>query len=162
MMATAQRTTRFREVIRATGGGGSYVRVPDQAREELGATGRTSVTGTVDGFAIVGQVMPYSFPDAGKVVLLGLTKATRAAIGKGIGDEVEVELTRDDRSRSATFEMPAELQAAIDGNAAAKAAFEALAPSHRREYAQHVAEAKQASTRDRRAARVVEQLLGQR
>ena len=160
-MATEQRTTRFREVIRATGGGGSYVPVPDTARQELGATGRTSVTGTVNGFAIVGQVMPYSFPDVGRVVLLGLTKATRAAIGKDIGDEVEVELTRDDRSRSANFEMPAELQAALNGNAAGKVAFEALAPSHRREHARFVAEAKQAATRERRAARVVEQLLGQ-
>ena len=161
MMATEQRSTRFRAVIRATGGGGSYVPVPDAAREALGATGRTSVTGTVDGFAIVGQVMPYSFPDAGKVVLLGLTKATRAAIGKDIGDEIEVELTRDDRSRSASFEIPSELQTALDGNAAGKAAFEALAPSHRREHAQFVAEAKQAATRERRAARVLHQLVGQ-
>ena len=154
-MATDQRTTRFREVIRATGGGGSYVRVPEVARAELGAGGRTSVTGTVDGFAIVGQVMPYSIPDVGKVVLLGLTKATRAAIGKDIGDEVEVQLTRDERSRSATFAMPAELQAMLEANAAARSAFEALAPSRRREAAQHVAEAKQAATRERRAARIV-------
>ena len=160
-MATNQRTTRFREVIRATGGGGSYVRVPEAAREALGATGRTSVTGTVDGFAIVGQVMPYSLPDVGKVVLLGLTKATRSAIGKDVGDEVEVELTRDDRSRSATVEIPAELQIALAANAAAKSAFEELAPSRRREAAQHVAEAKQALTRERRAARVIEQLLGE-
>ena len=159
-MATDQRTTRFREIIRATAGGGSYVPVPDRSRDELGATGRTSVTGTVDGFVIVGQVMPYSFPDVGKVVLLGLTKATRAAIGKDIGDEVEVELTRDHRSRSASFDMPAELQAALDGSEAAKAAFEALAPSNRREHAQHVGEAKQAATRERRAARLIEQLLG--
>lgn len=160
-MANDPRTTRFREVIRATGGGGSYVPVPERARDELGATGRTSVTGTIDGFAIVGQVMPYSFPDVGKVTLFGITKATRAAIGKDIGDEVEVELVRDDRSRSAAFDMPAELQAALDADLNAKAAFEALAPSHRREHAQYVAEAKQAATRARRAERVVKQLLGQ-
>jgi len=160
-MAGDERRTRFREVIRATGGGGSYVPVPDEAREALGATGRTSVTGTIDGFAIVGQVMPYTFPDVGKVTLFGITKATRAAIGKDIGDEVEVELVRDDRSRSTIFDMPAELQSALDADPKAKAAFDALAPSHRREHAQFVAEAKQAGTRERRAARVVEQLLGQ-
>jgi bacteriocin resistance YdeI/OmpD-like protein/uncharacterized protein DUF1905 len=160
-MGGEERRTRFREVIRATGGGGSYVPLPDAARDELGATGRTSVTGTIDGFAIVGQVMPYSFPDVSKVTLFGITKATRAAIGKGIGDEVEVELVRDDRSRSASFDIPVELQGALDADAAARAAFEALAPSHRREHAQFVAEAKQAGTRQRRAERVVEQLLGQ-
>ena len=147
-----ERRTRFREVIRATGGGGSYVPLPDAARDELGATGRTSVTGTIDGFAIVGQVMPYTFPDVGKVTLFGITKATRAAIGKDIGDEVEVELVRDDRSRSASFDIPVELQGALDTNATARAAFEALAPSHRREHAQFVAEAKQGATRERRAA----------
>ena len=160
-MASDERKTRFREVIRATGGGGSYVPVPDEAREALGATGRTSVTGTIDGFAIVGQVMPYTFSDVGKVTLLGITKATRAAIGKDIGDEVEVELIRDDRSRSATFDMPAELQAALAADPKASSAFEALAPSHRREHAQFVAEAKQAATRVRRAQRVIEQLVGQ-
>jgi hypothetical protein len=160
-MGGEERRTRFREVIRATGGGGSYVPLPEAARDELGATGRTSVTGTIDGFAIVGQVMPYTFPDVGKVTLFGITKATRAAIGKGIGDEVEVELVRDDRSRSASFDIPVELQGALDADAAARAAFEALAPSHRREHAQFVAEAKQAGTRQRRAERVVEQLLGQ-
>jgi hypothetical protein len=159
-MSADQRSARFRAAIQPTPGGGSYVAVPDEARDALGANGRTSVTGTIDGFAIVGQVMPYSFPDAGKVVLLGITKATRAAIAKNIGDDVEVELVRDDASRSATFEMPAELQAALDADAAAKAAYEQLAPSHRREHAQHVAEAKQAATRERRAAGVVEQLLG--
>ena len=153
-MASDERKTRFREVIRPTGGGGSYVPLPDEARDDLGATGRTSVTGMIDGFAIVGQVMPYTFPDVG-------TKTTRAAIGKDIGDEVEVELVRDDRSRSATFDMPAELQAALDADPKAKAAFDALAPSHRREHAQFVAEAKQAGTRERRAERVLEQVLGQ-
>jgi hypothetical protein len=155
-----QRSARFRAAIQPTPGGGSYVAVPDAARDALGAGKRTSVTGTIDGFAIVGQVMPYSFPDVGKVVLFGITKATRATIGKDIGDEVEVELVRDDASRSATFEIPAELQAALKADSPAKAAFDQLAPSHRREYAQHVGEAKQAATRQRRAQRVVDQLLG--
>ena len=73
--------------------------MPDAAHDALGAGGRTSVTGSIDGFAIVGQVMPYSFPDVGKVGVLGITKATRAAIGKDVGDEVEVELVRVEASR---------------------------------------------------------------
>jgi Bacteriocin-protection, YdeI or OmpD-Associated/Domain of unknown function (DUF1905) len=157
-MPADPRSARFRAVIRPTGGGGSYVAVPDDAREALGATGRTSITGTVDGFAIVGQVMPYTYPDVGKVVVLGLTKATRAAIGKDFGNEVEVELVRDDRSRSANVEVPSELKAALDADPAARAAFERLAPSQRRDHARHVAEAKGAETRERRARRVVEDL----
>jgi hypothetical protein len=153
-------TSRFTARIEASGGGGSYVAVPDAARDVLGATGRTSIIGTVDGFAIVGQVMPYSFPGTGKRVILGLTKATRAAIGKGIGDEVEVELERDDRPRSTNVEIAAELRDALADDDAAAAAFDRLAPSHRRDHAQHVAEAKRPETRIRRAAGVIEQLRG--
>lgn len=153
---------RFRARIAAAGRGGSYVAVPDDARDALRAMGRTSITGTVDGFDITGQVMPYSFPGTGKQVILGLTKATRAAIGKEIGDEVEVALVRDDRSRSADIEIPGELQDALARDETAAAAFDGLAPSHRREHARHVAEAKRPETRMRRAAAVIDALRGER
>jgi hypothetical protein len=148
---------RFRAVIEPTETG-SYVVVPDDVRDALRATGRTSVTGTIDGHAIRGQVMPYTLPGRGSRVLLGITKATRAAIGKKIGDTVAVELVRDDRSRSADVVVPPELAAALDAAPGAREAFERLAPSHRREHAEHVAAAKGAGTRERRAARVVEAL----
>ena len=149
---------RFRAVIEPAGSGGSYVIVPDEAVAALRATGRTSITGTVDGHPIVGQVMPYTVPGRGREIMLGLTKATRAAIGKSIGDEVEVVVERDDRSRSANVTIPDELQAALDADPIARGAFDRLAPSHRRENAQHVAEAKQEDTRRRRAQRIVDRL----
>jgi len=46
----------------------------------------------------------------------------------------------------------------LDGDAGARAAFDALAFTHRREYAQWVAEAKREETRERRAARALEML----
>ena len=152
--------TRFRSVIEASGGGGSYVVVPEDAVAALGATGRTSIVGTVDGFAIVGQVMPYTYPGKGRRIMLGLTKATRAAISKSIGDEVEVVVERDDRSRSANVTIPVELQALLDADPLARDAFDRLAPTRRREHAEHVAGAKRPETRSRRAAAVVERLHG--
>ena len=53
-------------------------------------------------------------------------------------------------------DVPAELDAALSGDA--RAAFDALAASHRREYAEWVAEAKRPETRVRRAERAVEML----
>jgi uncharacterized protein YdeI (YjbR/CyaY-like superfamily) len=114
--------------------------------------------GTVDGFAIVGQVMPYTYPGKGRQIMLGLTKATRAAIGKSFGDEVEVVAERDDRSRSADVTIPAELKARLDADPVSQAAFDRLAPTHRREFAEHVAAAKRPETRERRALAVLEQL----
>lgn len=54
--------------------------------------------------------------------------------------------------------MPDDFAAALDANAGAKAAFEAFAPSHRREYLGWILEAKRAETRARRIAQAIGQL----
>ena len=91
--------------------------------------------------------MPYVFEDEGRKVVMVVNKATRTSLGKDAGDTVEFDLERDERSRSADVVIPPELAEALDADAAAKAAFEALAPSHRREFAEFVAEAKRPETR---------------
>jgi uncharacterized protein YdeI (YjbR/CyaY-like superfamily) len=55
--------------------------------------------------------------------------------------------------------IPGELSAELRKNKAAHAVWSALAPSHQREHAKYVAEAKQAETRQRRAAKTIEALL---
>jgi uncharacterized protein YdeI (YjbR/CyaY-like superfamily) len=55
--------------------------------------------------------------------------------------------------------VPAELEAALAASPEATAAFDALPPSHRREHAEWVAEARKTETRERRAAKTVERLL---
>ncbi|WP_329050091.1 YdeI/OmpD-associated family protein [Amycolatopsis sp. NBC_01488] len=55
-------------------------------------------------------------------------------------------------------ELPEELAAALAAAPDANAAFEALPPSHRREYVQWVAEAKKAETRVSRAEKAVQRL----
>jgi len=54
--------------------------------------------------------------------------------------------------------IPDELTAALARNKAAQTAWESLPPSHQREHAKYVAEAKQTETRERRAAKTVETL----
>lgn len=55
-------------------------------------------------------------------------------------------------------DVPEELRAALAADDAARAAFEGMPPSHRREVARHVAEAKAPETRARRAAKMVDEL----
>lgn len=55
--------------------------------------------------------------------------------------------------------IPEELTAALAGSPKARKAFDALPPSHRREYCQWVGEAKRAPTRVRRAAEAIARLL---
>jgi hypothetical protein len=138
---------------------GTFVVIPAEVVEALRATGRTSVVGTIDGHPLRHQFMPYTFEGVGRQVVMAVNKATREAIGKNAGDTVDFDLERDERSRSADVKLPAELAERLAAEPSAMAAFEALAPSHRREYAEHVAEAKRPETRVRRAAVVVERLV---
>lgn len=55
--------------------------------------------------------------------------------------------------------MPEELQAVLDGDPAAAAAFDALTPGRRRSYVLHVGGAKQAKTRAARAERCIPKVL---
>lgn len=57
---------------------------------------------------------------------------------------------------AALLEIPAELQTELDSNPQALANFHAFPPSHRKEYILWISEAKQAATRERRAAQAVE------
>ena len=140
--------------------GGTYVDIPPEAVEALRATGRTSVVGTIDGRPFKNQFMPYVFEDEGRKVVMVVNKATRTSLGKDAGDTVEFDLERDERSRSADVAVPDGARRGARPDAAAKAAFEALAPSHRREFAEFVAEAKRPDTRLRRAAQTVAELRG--
>lgn len=62
------------------------------------------------------------------------------------------------RQPKAELPIPAEFQAALDANTAARAALDGFAPSHRREYVQWIAEAKRPETRDKRIAQAIKWL----
>lgn len=70
----------------------------------------------------------------------------------------------DDRNRTGASgvrreALPAELEAALDQAPAARAIFEALPESHRREYLRWIQEANRDVTRERRSAQTVMRLL---
>lgn len=58
--------------------------------------------------------------------------------------------------------MPAELTKALSKDKATQKFFEGLAPSHRRDYADYISEAKQVETRERRLAKVMDMLADKR
>jgi hypothetical protein len=80
----------------------------------------------------------------------------RSAAGVEPGDRVRVQVKKDDTVRAT--EVPPELAARLRTDPDAKDAFESLAPSHRREYARWVAEAKLPQTRLRRSEVALERL----
>ena len=131
-------------------GGGRWVEVPFDAREVFGEA-RPAVRGTVNGTPIRSRLSVY-----GGVTYLGLRREIREAAGIEVGDPVDVVLERDDEPRD--VQVPAELELALACHEAVRAVYDALAFTHRREYAEWVGEAKRPDTRARRAERAIEML----
>lgn len=88
--------------------------------------------------------------------MVGLSRAARAELGIEYGDEVEAVVALDTAERA--VELPSELASALAEDPAAHAAFEALAPSKRKEMARSIAEAKAAETKQRRLEKALTQL----
>jgi hypothetical protein len=93
----------------------------------------------------------------GKYPLLLIRRDILAQLKKKKGDTVAVIVTLDDKPREVT--VPPELVKLFAKNAEAKAIFEKLAYTHRKEYCRWVDEAKQQETKDRRALKTIEMLL---
>ncbi|MBL0062537.1 MAG: DUF1905 domain-containing protein [bacterium] len=63
------------------------------------------------------------------------------------------------KSSGGEGEIPEELAKVLKKNKAARTAFEAMPPSHRKQYVGHILEAKQTETRTKRAEQSVEKIL---
>ncbi len=123
--------------------------------EQVAAIGegakRFPVLATVNGYAWRTTVTPMRGE-----FLLGLSRAVREGAGAQAGDNVEVELGLDTAERQ--VEMPEALTAALAGAPEARAAFDGLAFTHRKEFARWIQEAKRDQTQERRVAQAVEML----
>ena len=110
---------------------------------------RFPVRATVNGYT-----WRTSVARMGGEFLVGLNKEVRQGAGAEAGDTVEVTLELDTAPRD--VEVPEALSTALERDATAKAAFEGMAYTHRKEYARWVAEAKRDDTRERRVAQAIE------
>ena len=135
----------------ADGVGGHWVVCPFDATKEFGQA-RPPVVGTINGQPYRTRLMRY-----GGQTVLGLTKAIRSAAGVEDGAEVLIEIELDTAPRE--VEVPEELALALASDVPARKAFEALAYTHRKEYAQWIADAKRPETRERRLAKALQVLV---
>jgi len=111
-------------------------------------------------FPVVATIGDYSWH--GRVsrmrgeFLLGLNREVRTGAGVEAGDSVAVRIALDAAPRE--VEVPEALAAALEGDAEARQRYDALAFTHRKEFARWIAEAKKDDTRDRRVAQALEML----
>jgi hypothetical protein len=85
--------------------------------------------------------------------LFGVNAEQRKATGLTAGDVVEVTIEVDDAPRE--VEVPPALQAALDADPAAKAAWDRLSYTNRKEHARAISDAKADETRERRLAKTL-------
>ena len=142
---------RFRTTILTAGKTATGIEVPPEVVEALGASKRPPVRVTINGYTYRNTIAVM-----GGKYMVGVSAEHRAGAGVDGGDEVNVDIELDDEPR--TVEIPPELAKALAKDKTAKARFDALAFTHRKEYAQWVAEAKRAETRDRRVRDTLERL----
>jgi len=142
-------------------GAWTYLVVPFDVRQVFGSAAQVRVKGTLNGASFRGTLLPRG----GGAHILVVNKTLRDRARVKDGDAVLVEIEADDSPAEELVgtSIPEELGKALREDPRARQSFERLAPSHRREYARWVDEAKRADTRARRATRAVEMLLrGQR
>jgi Bacteriocin-protection, YdeI or OmpD-Associated/Domain of unknown function (DUF1905) len=139
---------RFRAVLESAGRGGHAIPIPGDVVEELALRQHSRVSGIIAGASYRSSTARY-----GGRMILGVHKATVAAAGIEVGQAVDVEIEPDGSSRE--VRIPPELEAALRGDARARAAWDRLPPSRKREHADAVAEAKKPETKERRVARAI-------
>jgi hypothetical protein len=134
-------------------GNNTGIEVPADVVEALGGGKRAAVVVAVNGYEYRSTIAPM-----GGKFLLPFSAERRNESGIGGGDAIDVELVLDTAPR--VVDVPADLRAALDGSAAAAAAWQKLAYSYQKAHVTAVLGAKAAETRARRIAAVVAKLGG--
>ena len=148
-MATFKTTVLKSEGMNATG-----MRVPSAVVDQLGSGKRPKVTVTLKGYTYRSTVAVY-----GDEFFLPLAAVHREAAGVVAGQRVQVSVELDTAPRE--VEVPNDLAAALN-KAGARAAFDALAFTRRKEHVRAIEEAKAPETRARRIDKAVAMIVSRR
>jgi hypothetical protein len=142
---------RFKATLVPRGPAAAVLLDPEQVDAVGEGAQRFPVVATVNGYSWGTSVarMRGEF-------LVGLNRAVRREAGVEAGDTVDVELALDTAPRE--VEVPEALSNALAQDSEARAAFDRLAYTHRKEYARWIDEAKRDETRERRVTQALEML----
>ena len=141
----------FTAVIQNAGGGGAFVEVPFDVEKEFGSK-KPRVKVMIEGIPYRGLLTRMRT----ECHILGIRKDIREQLGKTFGDQIKVTVEPDTEER--VVEIPAELKKAFGIEKEAKAFFDKLSYTHKREYVTWINEAKKPETRQNRIAKTIEML----
>jgi len=89
---------------------------------------------------------------------LGVRKDIRDAIGKQVGDVVQVTIEKDEAER--VVDVPDDLKKLLAKNPKAKSFYNSLSFTNRKEYALWISSAKKEETKAKRLKEILPKLLG--
>lgn len=129
--------------------------VPPEVVAALDGGARPPVTITVNGHSWKSRVAIMRGRH-----LLGLSIANRQAAGAAIGEEVEVEVEVELDTEPRVVVEPVDFAQALADDPVARAAYDNLAYSHKREHVRAIQSAKRPETRRRRIEKAIATLRG--
>jgi Bacteriocin-protection, YdeI or OmpD-Associated/Domain of unknown function (DUF1905) len=142
---------KFRATVELGGKTATGIPVPESVVTALGSGSRPAVRVTVGGHSYRTTVAPM-----GGRFFVPLSADNREAAGVAAGEEVDVDIVSDSEPRD--INLPADLAAALALDDTAKAFFDGLSYTHRKEWVRWVEEAKKSDTRAARLTRTIESL----
>ncbi len=142
---------KFRATVELGGKTATGIEVPEDVVAALGPGKRPAVRVT-----IAGHTYRTTVERMGGRFLVPLSAENRTAAGVAAGDQIDVGIEADAGPRE--VEVPADLAKALAQDDAARATFDGLSYTHRKEWVRWVEEAKKAETRATRLAKTVESL----
>ncbi len=142
---------RFRTTILQGDKTATGIQVPDELVAALGSGKRPKVWVTIKGYTYRSSVAPM-----GGVFMIGVSDEVRRNAGVAGGEEVDVDLELDTEPR--VVSVPADFDAALDVDPAARRTFDGLSYSNKSWHALQVTGAKTDETRQRRIEKSVEML----
>ena len=141
----------FTATIQNAGGGGAFVEVPFDVEKAFGSK-KPKVKAMIEGVPYRGLLTRMGGPNHLLIILKGI----REQIGKTFGDEIQVTVEPDLEER--VIEIPKDLLKELKKDKEAKAFFDKLSYTHRKEYVTWVTEAKREETRQGRIVKTIEML----
>jgi hypothetical protein len=143
---------RFRALVeRGERSAACAIHFPFDVEQTFGARGRVSVRGTLNGAPFRSSI----FKMGGRHFMV-INRKLREASGVSGGETVPVTVERDTEPRVVT--PPADFARALKANGEARAAWDKLSYTHRREHVEHIEDARKPETRQRRVEKSVTQL----
>ena len=142
---------RFRATVELGGKTATGIEVPEDVVAALDSGNRPPVSVTIGGHTYRTTVSRM-----GGRFLIPLSAENRTEAGVAAGDQVDVDIALDSGPREVT--VPGDLAAALAHDDTARATFDGLSYTHRKEWVRWIEESKKAETRATRLAKTVESL----